>query len=410
MRWLKDQDIKDFLSQHNYDIRKTGNARWIDQKCAADVVTIVSDCIVQYAEHNPDTEYFTSMDIWRDEYTIENVEAIFKKPNPGEEMARNEYDKFFQQPMEMLAYAGVIRKDKRGGRNFYAIANRDVLEYISIREPNALKFLQLYISKVLSDSGIKYLFDDFFDKQSKIAYEEMKDGFSNFTIANTKINGVVECNRIFIKVLNPLAFQHNKRGTERGRLSKYKITYDMLMYNRNNFRDIYADKPKGLTRRQYAVQIGHDLMPQLSTYLSQKAKRLMRSFNDSFRDGKTEVFDERHIADLATHIHHIFPEADYPAICAYLENLIALTPTQHLNFAHPNGNTRKIDPAYQQICLIAKAETIKETIADENREQIYDFSNFMYVLFVGLENEAFLEIEDGDFDDAVSAINLAYAR
>ena len=96
--------------------------------------------------------------------------------------------------------------------------------------------------------------------------------------------------------------------------------------------------------------------------------------------------------------------------CAYLENLIALTPTQHFNYAHPNGNTSRIDRGYQQICLIAKAETIKEAIEDINCEQIYDFNNFMHVLFVGLNDGAFLEIEHGDFDDAVSAINIAYTR
>ena len=410
MKWLKDQDIQDFLSQKDYDIRVHSNARWIDQKCAADVVSIVADCIVQYVENNLDKEFFTSMDIWRYEYTIEHVEAIFKKPNPGTEMARNEYDKFFQQPMEMLAYAGVIQKEKRGNRNFYSIVNRDILEYISIRDRNALNFLQLYISKVLSDSGIKHLFDEFFDNQDKSSYEDMKDGFSDFTISNTKINGEVECNRIFIKVLNPLAFHLSKQGTERGRLSKYKITYDMLMYNRDNFRDIYSDKPKDITRRQYAEQMGLTPSTKLNSYLSQKSKRFMRIFNDTFRNGKTEVYDERHIADLAVHVHHIFPEADFPTICAYLENLIALTPTQHFNYAHPNGNTSRIDKGYQQICLIAKAEAIKETIHDINREQIYNFNNFMQVLFVGLNDDAFLEIEYGDFDDAVSAINLAYTR
>jgi hypothetical protein len=348
------------------------------------------------------------MDIWHDEYTVSNVESIFKKPNPVEKKARNEYDKFFQQPMEMLAYAGVLGKTKKGNRNFYNIANRDLLEYIAIRERNALTFLQLYISRVLYDSGIKHLFDNFFNKQDKHSYEDMKDGFSRFTIQHTKINGAVECNRIFIKVLNPLAFQLGKCGTEKGRLSKYKITYDMLMYNRDNFRDIYADKPKELTRRQYAEQIGLAPSSTLNTYLSQKAKRFLRAFNDTFRDGRTEVFEERHISDLAVNIHHIFPEAYYSEICAFLENLIALTPTQHFSYAHPNGNTSRIDRAYQQICLISKAGTIKETIDDTSREQIYDFDKFMYVLFVGLENEAFLEIADGDFDDAVSMINLAY--
>jgi len=408
VKWLKEDDIRRFLSERNFDVRVSGNARWIDQKCAADVVTIVSDCILQHADNAPD-EYFTSMDIWRDEYTVTHIEAIFKKPSPDEAKARNEYDKFFQQPMEMLAYAEVLEKQKRGSRNFYAVANREVLEYLAIRERNTLTFLQLYISKVLEDSGIKPLFDDFFGKQTKDAYHSVKDSFANFTIANTAVNGVVECRRIFIKVLNPLAFLYGKCGTERGHLSKGRITYDMLMYNRDNFRDIYSDKPKELTRRQYAEQVGLAPSIGLSAYMSQKAKHLVRQFNDDFRGGVSEIRDGRHDSDLATHIHHIFPEAEFPEICAFYENLIALTPTQHFNYAHPLGNTNRISRDYQHVCLLAKAAVIQETLADLNREQIYEFGRFMFVLFVGLDNDSFMLIADGDFDDAVTAINLAYA-
>jgi hypothetical protein len=45
MKWLTEEDIKDFLKERNYNIQISHNARWIDQKCAADVMTIVADCI-----------------------------------------------------------------------------------------------------------------------------------------------------------------------------------------------------------------------------------------------------------------------------------------------------------------------------------------------------------------------------
>lgn len=407
MKWLKDEDIKDFLSQRNYDVRTSGNARWLDQKCAADVMAIVSDCILQYANARP-APLFSSIDVWHDEYTATNVESIFKKPNPDEAKARNEYDKFFQQPMECLAYAGVLCKYKKGSRNFYSVAERDVLEYISIRERNALTFLQLYVSKVLTDSGLMPLFDEFFVKQTKDSYAAVKDGFVNFTLRHTKINGQTECRRIFIKILNPLAYLHNKRGTEKGRISKGRITLDMLMYNRDNFRDVYAEKPKELTRRQYEAQVGLRPSSSFNAYASQKAKRLVRAFNDAYRGSLSEVHDERHNADKAVNIHHIFPEADFPEICAYYENLIALTPTQHFNYAHPNGDTGRVDAAYQHICLLAKAGTIKETMDDLARTQIYEFGRFMRVLFVGLDRGIFAQIADRDFDGAVAAINLAY--
>lgn len=126
---LTQQAIIDFCNQYNYDIKKSGNGRWIDQKCAADVVTVVADCIYNYALQDEDG-IFTTPEIWHYQYTVENVEAIFKKPGVESEAARNEYDKFFQQPMEMLANANVLKKIKRGNRNFYHVNNIEVLEYI----------------------------------------------------------------------------------------------------------------------------------------------------------------------------------------------------------------------------------------------------------------------------------------
>ena len=63
----------------------------------------------------------------------------------------------------------------------------------------------------------------------------------------------------------------------------------------------------------------------MTTYRINRAKRNLRRFNDKYHNGKTEVYDERHIKDPATQIHHIFPVSDYPTIADCLENLIALT-------------------------------------------------------------------------------------
>jgi len=415
MKWIKESQISDFLAKHNYDVRKSGNARWIDQKCAADVLTIVADCILQFVEKNHENgtfnAEFTSIDIWHYDYTIANVEKIFKKPNLNETSASHEYDKFFQQPMEMLTYAGVLQKMKKPNKrnkNFYSVSNLDILEYIALRERNALTFLNAYITKVLTDSDLISYFRDFFDKQTSTAYHNVKIAFSGFTKQYTNINGDTECNRIFIKVLNPLAFMLNKLGTEKGRISKDKISFDMLMYNRDNFRDI--KKPKGITRQQNAAEANAIPIKPYTAYLSQKAKRVVRLFNDSFRSGMSEVLDTHHNNEKAVHIHHIFPMADFPSISMYYENLIALTATQHFQYAHPNANTHYVDPSYQQICLIAKSVVIRETIADPSREQIYEFGKLLHVLHEGLERDAFENIQDGDYNGVVREINLAYTQ
>ncbi|MCM1158036.1 MAG: hypothetical protein NC300_04840 [Bacteroidales bacterium] len=404
---LTQQAITNFCNQYNYDIRISKNGRWIDQKCAADVVTVIADCIYNYVLED-DNVIFTTADIWHYNYAVENVEVIFKKAGVENKAARNEYDKFFQQPMEMLANAHVLTKTKQGNKNFYQINNFEVLEYIALRERNALFFLKTYIEKVLTDSGLYPVFEKFFELQTKEVYENVKRTFSTFIISHTNINGVVECNRIFIKVLNPLAYFRNSRGTEKGRISEQIITYDMLMYNRNNFRDIYADKPKGVTRKEYAVTHPVEVNEAYYRYQSKKAKRFLRIFNNENRGGKTEHLESAHVLDKAIHMHHIFPEAVYPEICYYLENIIALTPTQHLNYAHPDGHTQEINEQYQHLLLLSKVDRIYENLTDAAVEKIYEFSNFLFVLNVGFDNDDVLEIADMDFGAVINAINVHY--
>lgn len=407
-RMLTQEDIINYCNQYDFDLRESGNGRWIDQKCAADVVALIADCISNYGLDHED-EFFTSLDIWNYDYAVENIEAIFKKPGVRSQAARNEYDKFFQQPMEMLANANVLIKKKRGNRNYYKIAEPAILEYIALRERNALIFLKTYVEKVLRDSGIFHLFETFFEEQTKNNYEVMKEGYSDFIIEHTKINKKLECNRIFIKVLNPLAYFRNARGTESGKMSGHVITYDMLMYNRNNFRDIYADKPKGITRKEYAAAHPAEMNDAYYRYQSAKAKKFLHRFNDQYRDAQTEYPDGVHAGDKAIHMHHIFPEADYPEISSYVENLIALTPTQHLGYAHPDGHTQEIDAQYQRLLLLAKADRIKENLQDSDRETIYEFTNFLFVLYVGFDDDALLEIENMDFESVINAINAHYS-
>ncbi len=408
---LTKDEIIQFCSQHSYDIRESGNGRWIDQKCTADVVCIVADCILNYYAENK--EFFPTRDIWHSTYTVECVENIFRKPGVELDTAHSEYDKFFQQPMELLANAGVLEKKKRDKENIYRVINYDVLEFIALRDLNALFFLQTYIEKVLQDSGIYNVFEDFFRLQTKAAFTKVKNAFLNFTISNTKINGKKECNRIFIKVLNPLAYYHHCKGTERGYMSNEPITYDMLVYNKKNFRDLYSNKPKGITRKEYALahpEINVGAIEAYYRYQSIKAKRYLRLFNDRYRDGKTEHLDGVHVYEQAVHMHHIFPEAEYPEICYYLENLIALTPAQHLSYAHPNGRTQEIDEQYQHLLLLSKADRIRENLEGQYGERIYEFDNFIYVLNTGFDNDVAVSIPTMDFEMVVDTINLHYAN
>lgn len=399
--------IQKFLDKHDYDIRKTHNGRWIDQKCTMDVMCLVSDCIVEYTNDKED-KTFTVNDIWYNDYTIENVQQIFSKPNPTEK-AYNEYDKYFGQPIKLLDAAGIIHGEKSGRGYIYSIVNKDLLEYISFRERNSFNFLCLYIEKVLKDSGIYEMFEKFFQLQDKNSFKDLKDGYTKFIIDNTLINGSTECGRIFTKVLNPLACKYRKHGTQKGYMSKNIITQDMIMYNQRNWRDILLDKPKGMTRVDYKLTLSEPSENHMTKYRIERAKKNLRKFNDLYRKGRTEVYNERHIEDLATQMHHIFPANEYPLIADYLENLIALTPTQHFSYAHPNNNTRYIDRAYQYMCLLSKTGTIRDNLLNDRGEPIvYDFCLYQKVLNTGLHTDEFSDVQEMDFEGLLDLIEKYY--
>jgi hypothetical protein len=403
----------EFLNKYNYDVRKTGDARWIDQKCTYDVLSIIADCIIEYVEESKNESddnkqiEFTVKDIWHSEYARKNVIAIFSKPDPFLKAA-NEYDKYFGQPIKLLSYSKLLNSEKRGARYYYSINNRQILEKIALRPMNALEFLYEYITKVLKDSGIYDVFEDFFRLQTKDAYAHVRNTFIQFTINNTKINGETECGRIFTKVINPLAFKLRKCGTARGTLSKNIITLNDLSYNKPNWRDSLSGKDKSVTRKE------HELSPQelkteaYAAYTVDKAKKAVRRYNFKINEGKSEVIQESEKV-LATQVHHIFSQSDYPSIADYVENLIMLTPNQHFLMAHPKNKTYYIDKDFQYVCLIAKSSWIYLDLTSENEDKFYNFEDYKYVLNEGLETNVFETSSLNDFASIIEKIDYFYS-
>lgn len=395
-----------FINEHNYDIRVSGNGRWIDQKCALDSVCFVADCIVDYIRKGG-KQPFQSPDIWKSQYAITNVQHIFGKPDPLRPTTQDEYNKFFRQPMKMLAAAGVLREDGVVRNTIqFSVEKIEVLEYIALRERNSFDFLCLYIEKTLRDSGLWDSFESFFDEQTKDSLEILKNTFSSFCIRYTPINTTVEANRIFIKVLNPLACKFHKKGTIRGRLSRSMITYDRIMYNQTNWRDDAVGKDKNIARGDFIPAPKNEQMYQ---YRVSRAMKYLRQFNDKYNEGKSEILDKFSVGEKATHIHHIFPKNQFEEIADYIENLIALTSGQHLQAAHPNGKTSVVDLGYQYTCLIAKTESIRKNIMSNHGEPvIYNFNDFMYVLDVGLKTNYFQALTYCDFNSVLTGIEINY--
>ncbi|MDU7418443.1 hypothetical protein [Metamycoplasma hominis] len=401
-------EIGDFLNQTNYDLRVSGNARWIDQKCTPDILWSISDFILNYVNTFRNT--FTVADIWNSDYAKETIVETYSKPGIDEQSAENEYDKVFSQPINLLCYAGVLEDISPTNRHLYRIKNNDVLEYISLNDNNSMRFLQLYIEKVLKDSDMYSWFESFFISQTPTSFQNLKDTFIKFYHDYTPVQKDYEPKRIFTKVLNPLAYKNRKRGTERGRLSSNAITRSDLMYNRDNFRDVYLGKPKEVSRQEWL----HN-NPQIDIrrgYFKQMLRRAKKNIRDniSLRDNISELtqFGVGH-DDIApaTQIHHMFPKNEFPEIEHIIENLIALTPNQHYGFAHPNNNTQIVDLAAQEQLLLAKMNSIKYNIENE-QIKIYDFNEFLHVLEIGFDDQNAKDIQDGDYIDLLHFIIYHY--
>lgn len=407
---LSDSDVVRFCAERDYDLRKSHNGRWIDQKCTPDVVWSISDFVLDYADNIAGR--FTVKDVWQSDYARQTIAETFSKPGTDEKKAENEYDKVFSQPLCMLCYAGVLRDVSPTSRHLYEIADREMLEYIAKNDTYSLRFLYVYIEKVLRDSGLYPVFDAFFTSQNKASFRAMKQAFIDFYHAYTPIKMDFEPKRIFTKVLNPLAFRLRKKGTEGGHMSKNFITKADMMYNQDNFRDVYKDKPKDMTRKEWLAL--HPDIDRRDGYFEQQmshAKKQLRRFTAAYRGNVSELtafVPGQDDMAAPTQMHHIFPKNEFPAIMHYMENLIALTPNQHFGFAHPGNNTQLVDQQAQRTLLIAKAQSVRQNLESPAEERVYEFADLLTVLAVGWDDESVLGIAENDFSDVLHAINSHY--
>jgi len=392
-----DQIIRNHLAKYDLDIRKSRFSRFMDQKVTPDVLCFISDCIINL----PDNQKFTTKDIWESSYFEKNVEAIFGKPSPRNRAAANEYDKFIIQPLRMLYYAKILYSKKEGVKYVYSIKEFDLLDFISIKERNAFIFLAQYINKILSDSGLLGYFENFRNEceNGTIVDEDfydLKRKFIYFMRGHTPIRQDVEIRRIFPKILNIYAVANSINGTTKGKMSNHTFCFSDLMYNHENWRD--TGKAKNQTRSE-AITTKKTLLQKrkFHAYTIEKAKNKIKNKYSS-----SEVLDGFNLGP-AIHVHHIFPVATYPKLSTYLENLINLTARQHLEKAHPNGNTQLINRDYQCVCLLAKSESIEKSLAKQ--ELFYTKPNFVYVINSGLNLNLSAML---NFTEIRDEINRAY--
>lgn len=374
-----EKEILDFFAPLNFDIRQTRNGRFMDQKCTPDVVCAVCECVMEYTKSNSNIS-FTKNDIWHSEYANNLVTESFSKPDLSDEATNSEYDKFFAQPLKLLASAQILNETKSGNTNYYTIANRNMLEYISLRERNALNFLDEYLTKTMTDSDMMIWFERFFDVQDKNSLEDLRNNLETFYHSYTNIKGQYEPSRIFNKIINILAFKRKRKGTVGGSVSKTVLTIDEVRYNRINWRDM--NKDKSMPRQQYAKEFEDKLDTNAGfyKYSVQKAKDFVRRLHEYSEIHRFKEYP-------AKQAHHIFMASEFPEIADYPENIICITPNQHFNRAHPDNKTSIVDSDYQLICLISKLDSIE--INYRSGKDDYSLADFAHVLNTGFDTDIF---------------------
>jgi len=370
---MKDK-IESHFQQYDFDIRKSNNARSMDQKVVPDVLAAVAECVVEYVALGKSK--FTKNDIWFSEYSKEVITAFSK---PDLRNANQEYDKFFAQPLKLLAYAQVLEERKERGSNTYQIKNQDVLNYISGNENKSIEFLYGYLAKLMTDSGLGRYFDNFFDKQDLTSLHELRKVLVDFYIKNTAIKNLLEPPRIFNKIINILAFKRKKKGVRKGQLSKTIIAIEDIRYNRINWRDVGKDK--NITREEFEKTLFEN--PYLENYHKRAVNQAKKSVKNLHRTSEIHPLDPT----PATQAHHIFMQSEFIEISDSIENIIALTPNQHYVMAHPANNTSVVDIPYQAICLVSKLDSIEEHIRKGGTE--YKISEFVHVLNTGFGVDSF---------------------
>lgn len=371
------EDIQKYLDTfHDYDIRQNHDCRYVDQKCTPDIVCFIADCILST---NCANKSFTVNDLWDENYFITNCRVIFGKPSPSDPQTRNEYNKVLSQPLKLLAYAHALDVDKIDGVLHFKAKSVDLLEYISTKERYAFNFLLAFFTKVLKDSGIYRIFDEYESeckKDIRSAKATIYERYYKFVASNTLSHSKTDVDRMFHKVFNVIAYSKNLPGSRGKELNWYD-----LMYNRVNWRDL-GKKKKNETRAE-SVKAEKERVNQ-DFYISYQVTKAIKMVRKMQGD-QSEVNDEL-AAGKATEVHHIFPRSQYPTIASMFENLILLTSSQHHQKAHPNGNTQAVSREYQLVCLLAKSQTIEKYISTVNGG-FYNKEDFIYVINTGLTDD-----------------------
>lgn len=344
-----------------------------EQKTTPDLLWCVAHVVLDLISENP-LRIFSDKEV-RSSPIFDSLMIDYFAKAP-QHSAENEYNKLSSYQLGVLEFAGILKLvDQRPKK--YQVSHIEALEYIAVNDWNASRFITEYTVKFIYDNNLNGIFETYKNNPNQINYLQVKEAYWEWAKLHTNIRGTDRRHtyRVFNKIFNIYCYKNRLPGEDATNLTLGPCPYSFLLYKRVNFRDV--DKPQGMTREEYQKSLLSEVenLGVVETLLA-KAKDSVRAYHEN----NSEIIDPAYgyLPDQGIHVHHILPRHSYPQFSLMKENLISLTPGQHLSSAHIRGNTDSINPQFQIICLKSKFNKIKLSL--EKEDGFYELSRFIAIL------------------------------
>ncbi|MFA5080844.1 MAG: hypothetical protein WC472_04470 [Candidatus Paceibacterota bacterium] len=344
-----------------------------EQKITPDLIWCVSHVVLNLIG-NDQSRVFTDKDI-RESLVFNSLMRDYFSKAP-QENAENEYNKVSSYQLGILAFAGILDQVAERPKK-YQVNNAEVLKFIAVNDFNASSFLCEYTEKFISDNGLSEVFENYRQNPNQDNYLKAKEAYWNWAKTHTAVKGDDRRHtyRVFNKLFNIFCYKNRLPGEDASNITSGPCPYSFLIYNRTNFRD--KDMPSGMTRQQYQEEVLSEIEQDgVVETLLQKVKDLVKIRHGNDSEIRDHSFN--YVTNSGVHVHHILPRHSYPQYSLSKENLISLTPGQHLSLAHVEANTRTINSEFQKVCLKKKFEHIKTSV--ESNDGFYDLKEFIKIL------------------------------
>lgn len=344
-----------------------------EQKTTPDLIWCVAHTISDITQENPNL-VFSDKDIRESKVFSSLMQDYFSKA-PQEE-AENEYNKVSSYQLGLLAFAGVLKLIK-GRPKKYQVLNYEAISFLSTNDLNASKFLADYTEKFLIDNNLISYFEQYKNNPNQDNHLKAKEAYWEWAKLNTGIRGDDRKHtyRVFNKIFNVFCNKNRIPGEDASNITTGPCPYSFLIYNRENFRD--QDMPSGMTRSQYRAEILSEIdTGGVVTTLLKKAKEAVRARHGNDSEIKDPLLG--YTINSGVHVHHILPQHSYSQFSLSRENLILLTPGQHLSNAHIEASTKTINQDYQKICLKQKFQSIVESL--DLNDGFYNLAEFIKII------------------------------